>query len=230
MTQGNKVRQLLLVGATGLVGGEVIARGMGREGLQILALARREIDFPQGAQMEALLAPPEQWASAIARTRPDVFVCALGTTWRKSGQSEEAFRAVDNDLVLASARAAHEAGARHGIFVSAAGADAHSKNFYLGVKGKVDEELGRIGFDRLDILRPGLLRGARSADRRVKEKLAILASPLTDLALHGRFRAFRSISAATVAQAILALAQEKARGRFIHENEGIHRAARRLGD
>ena len=224
------MKRALLVGATGLIGSDVIAQGRARDDLQLLALARREIAFPPGTQMEAILAQPDQWPHAIGRTRPDVLLCALGTTWRKSGQSEEGFRAVDNDLVLDTAHAAHKAGARHGIFVSAAGADAHAKNFYLGVKGKVDEELAKVGFERLDILRPGLLRGERGADRRLKEKLAIALSPVTDMVLHGRFRAFRSIRATTVAQAILALAQEKARGRFVHGNEAILRAARRFGD
>ena len=88
----------------------------------------------------------------------DVLACALGTTWKKAGKSETDFRAVDQHLVLACARAAKDAGMRQMIAVSSVGADAMAKNFYLKVKGETEQGLGRIGLQRLDILRPGLLR------------------------------------------------------------------------
>ena len=55
-----------------------------------------------------------------------------------------------------------------------------SKAFYLRVKGEVEAALTKLKFRRLDILRPGLLRGRRSDDRRPLERLAMLASPLSD--------------------------------------------------
>jgi hypothetical protein len=48
-----------------------------------------------------------------------------------------------------------------------------------------------------------------------------------DLFLRGGLRRFRSIGADTLARAILALAQEKAGGRFVHEYDALHRAIRR---
>lgn len=220
--------RLTLVGATGLVGTELIAAAVGREALRMTAVTRREIAFPPGARMEAVLAEPGDWPIAIAATAPQVFACALGTTWQKSARSEDAFRAVDQHLVLTSARAAHTAGAKRAVVVSATGADRHAKNFYLRVKGEIEKELGEIGFARLDILRPGLLKGHRGGDRRTLERLGIIASPLTDLLLHGRYRRFRSIPAGMVAEAMLRLASETARGRFIHDNDAIRREALRF--
>ena len=220
--------RLTLVGATGLVGSEVMAAAVGRESVRINAVTRREIAFPSGARMEAVLADPEDWPGAIAATAPQVFACALGTTWNKSGKSEAAFRAVDQELVLSSARAAFEAGATRAVVVSSVGADRHAKSFYLKVKGEVEQALGQIGFARLDILRPGLLTGPRQGDRRVMERLGILASPLTNLLLHGSWRKYRSIPAACVAEAMLQLSQTKTRGKFVHDNESIRREAGRF--
>lgn len=220
--------RLTLVGATGLVGSEMIAAAVGHENWRLNAVTRREIAFPKGARMEAVLADPADWPSAIAATAPQVFACALGTTWRKAEKSEEAFRAVDQHLVLGSARAAHEAGATRAVIVSSTGADRHAKNFYLRVKGEVEEALGKMGFTRLDILRPGLLKGARGNERRTLERLGIIASPLTDLLLHGQKRRYRSIPARMVAEAMLELAEETARGRFIHDNDAIRREAGRF--
>lgn len=220
--------RLTLVGATGLVGSEMIAAAVGRCDYRFSAVTRREIAFPRGARMEAVLADPADWPSAIAATAPRVFACALGTTWRQAGKSEEAFRAVDERLVLDSARAARAAGATRAIVVSSTGADRHAKNFYLRVKGEVEKALGELGFERLDILRPGLLKGARGGERRAMERLGILASPITDLLLHGKYRQYRSIPARMVAEAMLQLAGETARGRQVHDNDAIRRQALRF--
>jgi uncharacterized protein YbjT (DUF2867 family) len=219
--------RIALVGASGLIGSSLIWLGLGRSDFRVIAIARRELALPKGARMEVLVADPAGWGDAIAAANADVLVCALGTTWKKSGQDETAFRAVDQDLVLACGQAARAAKIRQMIVISSIGADAGSKNFYLRVKGEVEQALGKLGIPRLDILRPGLLRGARANDRRIGERLAILASPFTDLLLHGGLRKFRSVRATTIAQAIVGLTREKAAGRFIFEHDAIRRAARR---
>jgi uncharacterized protein YbjT (DUF2867 family) len=178
--------------------------------------------------MEMMVADPVGWPEAVAAIAPEAVLCALGTTRREAG-SEEAFRAVDHDLVLQLAAAARDAGASHFVLVSSVGADALSKAFYLRVKGEVEAALAKLRFRRLDILRPGLLRGRRTGDRRPLERLAQLAAPLADLALHGSKRRYRSIDASVVAAAALQLTGEKAAGRFVHEHDAIVRAARRLG-
>ena len=79
---------------------------------------------------------------------------------------------------------------------------------------------------RLDILRPGLLKGSRQSDFRVGEGLAKIASPLIDPLLRGTKSAYRSIDARMVAQGALELSLRKAAGKFPHDNDGIRRAAR----
>jgi len=178
--------------------------------------------------MEMLVADTGHWGDAVATIAPDAVICALGTTWRKAGADEAAFRAVDQDLVLGLAHAAREAGAKTFVLVSSTGADPAAKTLYLRVKAEVEAQITRIGFSRLDILRPGLLRGPREGDRRVLERLGIVLSPLTDALLQGSRRGFRSIDARTVAAAALQCAMEKARGRFVHDNDGMLRLSRRL--
>jgi uncharacterized protein YbjT (DUF2867 family) len=221
-------KRLCLVGATGLTGSCLIEQAVSRSDVRIVGVARREVGLPEGARMEMLLAEPDGWADAIAAANAQVLVCALGTTWRKSGKDESAFRAVDHDLVLSCARAAKASGIDHAIVVSSVGADMASRSRYLRVKGEMEHALGRLSFRRLDIVRPGLLRGARG-DRRPAERLAMKASPLTDLLLHGEKRRYRSIRVDLLARAIFALAKEKAGGRFVHEFDALQRALRRSG-
>ncbi|MDE2412055.1 MAG: NAD(P)H-binding protein [Sphingomonadales bacterium] len=218
--------RIALVGATGLIGQSLIRAAVGRTDVRIVAVARREVPLPPGARMEVLVAEPDHWGDAIAAANADVLVCALGTTWRKAGKDEAAFRAVDQDLVLAVARAAKAANVRQMIVISSIGADTASKGFYLRVKGEVEQALGKVGIPRLDIVRPGLLRGPRG-ERRLGERLAQIVAPLTDLFMLGGLRRFRSVKADTVAQAIIGLSREKAAGRFLYEHDAILRAARR---
>lgn len=220
--------RIALVGATGLIGRSLIELCVGRADVRLTAIARREMPLPPGATMEMFVAEPSHWGEVIEAVRPEVLVSALGTTWRKAGKDETAFRAVDQQLVLDTARTARSHGVERMIAVSSVGADATSKNFYLRVKGEVERDLAKAGFKRLDILRPGLLKGQRENDPRAGERIAIVASPVADLLLHGRFRQYRSIPARVVAEGILALALKSTQGRFVHDNDGIRRAARGL--
>ncbi|MEN7536994.1 NAD(P)H-binding protein [Aurantiacibacter flavus] len=218
--------RVLLVGATGLVGREVIAQGRDVPGLSLLALARREVPLPRGGRMEMMLAPVENWPQAIATIAPDAVICALGTTQAKSGRT--GLREVDCELVLTVAEAALKAGARQFVHLSSVGADLHAKAQYLAMKGEAEQRLRRLRFARLDIVRPGLLRGKREGERRALEGIGQLLSPLADLFLHGSKRRYRSVAARDVAAALLQATRTPARGTFEHDYGSIQRLARAL--
>lgn len=222
----SKPTRIALVGATGLIGMSLIRLAVTRPDIRIVGISRREAALPPGARMEMLVAEPSGWGDAIAAANADVLVCALGTTWKKAGKDEAAFRAVDQDLVLACGKAAKAAGLRQMISVSSVGADPLARNFYLRVKGETEQALGKLGIPRLDILRPGLLRGPR-AELRPAEKLGMIASPLADLLMQGSYRKYRSIRAEVMAEAIIGLTREKMAGRFVFEHDAILRAARK---
>ncbi|MGV3511738.1 MAG: NAD(P)H-binding protein [Novosphingobium sp.] len=219
--------RVVLVGATGLIGRAVMAQAVGQPDVHLVAVARREVPLPKGARMEMLLSDTDHWLDAIAAGRPDTVVIALGTTIKAVGGDERAFRAVDHDLVLECAAAAKAACARQLIVVSSVGAQFSSKNFYLSVKGEVEDKLAKLHFDRLDIIRPGLLRGKREGAPRPAEKIGMILSPLADLLMLGGLRKYRSARASDVARVILTLAGTKQRGRFVHQHDEMQRILRR---
>lgn len=219
-------RRVLLLGATGLIGREVLQAAVGREQVRLVGLARREAPLPKGARMEMLIAPSENWEEAIATIEPEAVICALGTTWKQAGRDEAAFRAVDQGLVVQCAWAAKRAGAQRFALVSSVGAASDGRTLYLRVKAEVEEAVARVGFKRLDVLRPALLRGPRQ-ELRMLERLAMWGSPLVDPFLQGDKRRFRSIEARCVAEAALAAMIEKPMGRFVHEHDAIVRLARK---
>ncbi|MFY0525003.1 oxidoreductase [Archangium gephyra] len=202
-----QTRTALVAGASGLVGGFLLdalleapqyreVHSLGRRPLprQHPKLVQHTVDF---ARLGGEALPPAQEA-----------FCCLGTTIKKAG-SQEAFRAVDHDAVLAFASAAKKAGVQRFLVVTALGSDARSRVFYNRVKGETEEALKAMGFESLVILQPSLLLGER-AESRPGERAAIIASRV--LAPLLRPLASRPIEARTVARAMVALAQAAPQG------------------
>lgn len=215
--------RVALIGATGLIGRSLAPQLAAQH--EVLLIGRRHSGF----DAREIVAPAVEWPVRVENEQLDVAVSTLGTTWKKAG-SWPAFDAVDHDAVLGFARAARQAGARQFVAVSSVGAAPGSRNRYLALKGRVEQALAEIGFDRLDIIQPGLLRGARGPDRRRGERLGILVSPLANLFLRGRLDRFAAIDASEVAVAIAELIGAEGRGTFIHDNREIRALAAMQGD
>lgn len=226
---GLNTKRILLAGATGLVGGLTLRRLLDDPGFagKVFAPARRELgiadarlvaiktDFTAPG-LDSIFAGTSDDQSGMAL---DAYVSCLGTTIRTAG-SREAFIAVDRDLVLQLAQLAFRQGARHAILVSSVGASRQSGTFYLRVKGEIEDALEAIGFDRLDILQPGLLLGER-AEHRPGEAFARMLAPLVNRAMIGKLHRYRAVEADAVARAIVRLLQIASPGRFVHENDSI---------
>lgn len=218
----SRVATVLLAGATGLVGQQLLSLLVGRsDGPRVLAPVRRELALraPSLVTVVSDFAPAGDAAltERLRREAPsiDAYVCCLGTTIKKAG-SREAFLAVDRDLVLRLAAIARDLGARQAILVSSVGASAQSGNFYLRVKGEAERAIAEMGFDRVDVLRPGLLLGERD-ESRPGESIARALTPLTNPLLRGPLRRFRGIAARDVAAAAAALLGRDEPGRHVHE-------------
>ena len=121
--------------------------------------------YPNTAKLQALeISDSALWPAQFPAAQPTLFLSALGTT-RAAAGGTAAQRAIDYDLNLALARAAHERGARTYVLVSSAGADTKSSLFYPRMKGELEEAVRALGFAHCVILRPGLLVGERAESR-----------------------------------------------------------------
>lgn len=214
--------KIIIAGATGLIGSQV-APMLAEAGHQLHIIGRRIVPdlLPSVEQHVAEVA---EWPAMIRQIGAAIAISCLGTTMKQAG-SQNAFRAVDFDLIVSFADAAKRGDAGHFIAVSSVGASRDSSNFYLKTKGEAEQAVSALGFDRTDFMRPGLLRGDRTGPSRPGESIAALVSPLTDLLMVGALDRYRSISAQTVAKAIAVLAGQSVSGRFIHENREIETLA-----
>lgn len=219
---GQKVA--LLAGATGFIGNLALdALLEAPDFSRVFAVTRR----PLGREHPRLANRIVQFENIEAQLKGltcQVALCTLGTTIRKAG-SQEAFRHVDIDAVLAFARTAKAAQAQRFVVVSSAAADPASRNFYLRTKGEMEEALTALAFPSLDILQPGILLGWRG-ELRPLELAGILLMPLVNPFLTGRREALRGIPAATVAAAMLGATRSGRRGVQRYTYSGIQALAK----
>ena len=140
--------------------------------------------------------------------------CCLGITISKAG-SQQAFRAVDFDLVLKFAKAGRAAGAKRMMVVSSVGADPKARLFYSRVKGEMEDALAGLGFEALHIFRPSIIMGQRP-EVRGKEQWGLRFARAVEWALVGDWEKYRPIPAGVLAAAMAAAGERGAPGRHVH--------------
>lgn len=209
-------RTVLLLGATGLVGREVLTQLLEDPTVsRVVVLARRASGRSHPKLDEHVFDLGVMSAHADV-FRVDQIVCALGTTIRQA-KSQQQFRVVDHDYPLAAARLGRASGARHYLLVSALGADPRSRVFYNRVKGEVEAALTALDYPSVTIARPSLLAGDR-AESRLGERIALHFGWLMP-------SAYKPIAAHDVARALVTLAREDRPGVRIVESKELRAIA-----
>ena len=151
-------RVVLVAGATGLVGREILADLLADKTVAAVhCVGRRALDFKHAKLSTHVV----DFAALPALPKVDECFIALGTTIKVAG-SQEAFRALDLKAVEAVALAAKRSGATKLGVVSAMGANTHSRVFYNRIKGEMELSLARMAFQSLVIARPSLIDGNRA--------------------------------------------------------------------
>jgi uncharacterized protein YbjT (DUF2867 family) len=192
-------RSVLLAGASGLVGRELLDRLLADPSVEAVhGLGRRAIPLEHPKLTQHVV----DFQALPALPRVDEAFIALGTTIKVAG-SRQAFRAIDLAAGGAVAQAAKAAGATRLGVVSAMGADPRARVFYNRVKGEMEEALRALRFESLVIARPSLLVGDRErlgqparAGEEIGLKLSRWVGPLIPAN-------YRPIEARLVARALL---------------------------
>jgi len=177
MIAPEKNRIVLLAGATGLVGGQILQLLLNNPEISCIhALSRR----PLKVSHQKLQVHLVDFTSLPPLPHADELYLALGTTLKVAG-SKEAFRAVDFSANLAVARAAVSAGVSRIGLVSAGGANAKSSMFYTRVKGELEEALKELPNMTLVIAQPSILLDYRRGLGQPLRLMEMISIPLAKL-------------------------------------------------
>ncbi|MFJ8210253.1 NAD(P)H-binding protein [Streptomyces sp. NPDC096033] len=221
-------RSALLVGATGLVGGQLLARLLRDPRYdRVTVLARR----PLGLEHPRLDARVVDFAGLEGDELPGVtdVYGALGTTIRQAG-SQEAFREVDQHHTVRVAALARDAGAERIAVVSSVGAGSGSRAFYLRVKGDMEAEVTALGYRQTAFFRPSFILGRRPSHRPGEGLGGSAATVLAPL-LAGPARPYRPVPAGRLAAAMIAaLAEDRPGVRVLTHDDFLALAPRPAAD
>lgn len=217
-------RSALILGATGLVGAELLSLLLTNNHYHtIKVLTRRELKREHTKLKQYIVNFDELNKYEELFQVDDVF-CCLGTTIKKA-KTKENFRKVDLDYPLSAAKIASEKGAENFMVISSMGADEKSLFFYSRVKGELERELKMLRFKAIHIFRPSLLVGNRTETRlgeRFAEWLSIPLSPL----LVGKMKTYRPIKGRDVAKAMIHCALSDGSGIHTHTSNKIQKLSK----
>ena len=206
-------KKSLIVGASGLVGGEILNL-LSHEGNDVTIISRRLLKLNLPNVKESIV-DFNEIENEINFPAVDHVYIALGKRLDTSEliyikkPNRDSFIKVDHDYVIAVAKKAFSMGARSISIVSAVGVDKNSMNLYLQIKGKVEEEIKSIGYDNVVIARPGHLLGERPDDRfRIEIPVIEFFTKILEPLMFGSLQNFRNISAKKVAKGMVTSMQD----------------------
>jgi uncharacterized protein YbjT (DUF2867 family) len=157
-------KNVLLIGATGLVGSETLKLLLADDDISSIKVLTRRTTGINHPKVEEFITNFEDLNLHTKAFKADAIICTLGTTIKKAG-TQEKFKLVDYEYPLRSAKLGIENGVKHYLLISSIGASPDSKVFYLRTKGELEKDLMSLNFERLTIVRPSLLLGKRKEYR-----------------------------------------------------------------
>jgi uncharacterized protein YbjT (DUF2867 family) len=197
-------RVALVVGATGLVGRELVSQLLEDQDYDVVRTFVRRASGRAHGKLEERVVDFADVAAFASALEGEVLFSALGTTVRAAGGQAAQF-ALDHDLNLSLAETAAARGVPSYVLVSSAGAGTKNPFFYPRMKGLLERAVARLPFESVRILRPGLLDGER-VEPRPGERLALQL--LRGLPAWRALAGLRPVPVAVVARTMRVLAAD----------------------
>ncbi|MDO6568225.1 NAD(P)H-binding protein [Alteromonas sp. 1_MG-2023] len=202
------MKTALVLGATGLVGRTLVNILLqDRRYSEVICLVRKPLQSKLFADPHDKLKPVVVDFDSLQDYQGyfgvDHVYCCLGTTIKQAG-SKAAFRRVDFEYVHIAAQLTRAQRAGSFVWISSVGADAHSGNFYLRVKGELENAIMRMTqLPHAAAVRPSLLLGERNESRTL-EDIAQKTAPVWKLLMQGPLKKYRPVHAVDVARNMMA--------------------------
>ena len=207
----------LLFGSSGLVGGHLLNQLIKDNNYSKIKLFVRtvpEVGDPKVEIIKTDFNNLQNYKEDIIGN--DCFFC-IGTTKQNSPDKDE-YRKVEHDIPKEIAKIAKSNLLNSFIFVSALYANPKSSGDYVRFKGLVEEELKKLNFPKLAIMRPSFLMGDRK-EKRVIEKIGIYVFKLLSPLLLGPLKKMKPINSETVAKAMIVVTKNDIQQTIFESNE-----------
>ncbi len=209
-----KGKTAVLVGASGLVGNEILQILLQDPHYEKVTLLVRKTLSVQHPKVTEIIFDFEQMDATLVQG--DDLFCALGTTLKVAGSKEAQYK-IDCLYPLELGKIARANGFKGYHLVSSIGADAHSGNFYLRTKGELEKGLDALQFPLLSIARPSFLLGQRK-ENRIGERIGIILVQFFRILVPKKYR---GVTAFKVAKCLVNTSIGPAKGLQVFESDQI---------
>lgn len=207
-----------IIGATGLIGNYLLESLLKDNYFStVRVIVRRPIQKINSKMEVKLVNFDDAESLKLALEEVNVIFCCIGTTNKKVKGDKELYRKIDFGIPVRAAKFGKEAGCKTFIIISAVGANSKSNNFYLKLKGEVEDALKAVGLRSLYILRPSILLGERK-ESRTGEKIGKAAMQTISFLLPSKYKPIQGME---VAKAMITAAKENKDGIFVNEYHEI---------
>ena len=210
--------QAVLFGGTGLTGGCILdLLKYDSDFKSIIVVSRKTLTHSSNKISNKVIdfSNPFEIESCIKQDSI-VFSC-IGTTQAQVKGDKKKYREIDFDITLNIANACKKLNAKKFLFISSGGANSSSSNFYLKLKGEIEDAVIKTKNNSLFILKPSLLLGKRN-NSRFMENIGQIIMPLFSILLPDSIKA---VKATLVAKCMLELSKSKRSNLNIIENKEI---------
>jgi uncharacterized protein YbjT (DUF2867 family) len=212
------VKTALIFGASGLVGNHLLNQLISNNNYSKIKLfVRSSIDISD-PKIEIIQTDFNNLENHKEDIKGDDCFFCIGTTKKNSPDKNE-YKRVELEVPKQIAQIAKSNSVNSFVFISSGYADPKSSGDYLRFKGEVEEELKRLNFSKLGIMRPSFLLGDRK-EKRIGEKIGIFVFKLLSPLFLGPLKKMKPIQSATVAKAMIAITQNKV-SKTIFESDEI---------
>ena len=199
------MKTAIVIGATGLVGSFITLKLLDDNRYSKVKVFVRNSLKVKHTKLEEHIVDFEKldlWKDEI---EGDELYSALGTTIKKAGSKEAQYK-IDYTYQYETAKAAVKNGVKSYMLISSAGANYKSGNFYLRMKGNLDEKVQQLNFEKIRIFRPSILVGSRS-EKRAGESIGIKIAGLITRIIPA-LKKYKPIKASLVAEAMIISANQ----------------------
>jgi len=212
-----------LIGVTGLIGNCLLEELIKDDFYHtVRVLIRRPLECTHPKLEKKLVDFADAESFRLALEGSDVVFCSVGTTQKKVKGDKSAYRKVDYDIPVNAARFCKMIGCEKFVLVSSVGANIKSNNFYLKLKGEVEDAVKETGLKSVHIMRPSVLLGDRK-EFRLGEKIGNPVMKAISFLLPSRYK---PVQGREVAAAMLSVAKSGQEGENTYEFTEIKKLAK----
>ena len=211
------MKTALLFGASGLVGGHLLNQLIQNNIYsKIKIFVRSELEI-NDSKVEIIKIDFDNLQNHKEDIKGDDCFFCIGTT-KKNSPDKNKYRRVELEIPKEIAQIAKSNLVNSFIFVSALYANSKSSGNYIRFKGLVEEEIKRLNFTKVGIMRPSFLLGNRK-EKRVGEKIGIFVFKLLSPLLLGPLKKMKPIHSKIVAKVMIRAANDNLDKHIFESNE-----------